>query len=1018
MMTFALTVRSDNRTWDGGGSDANWSTLANWDGDVSAPGTGDVLFFDGSTRLVNTNDLIADTSFAGLAFNSGAGAFALWGNRVVLDGNVTNWSASTQTLSLPMILSGTRDINASNGAVTVNGCLSGAGGLNACGYNTLTLTASNAYDGVTTVTQGTLAITHGNALGSTNANTVVVNSARGQLRLSGNITVAEPLALNGERPDYGTTVYNASGSNTLSGPVSKTHSVRLSNGSSAATLVIAGGFQQSSGTGGDVVLNMNGGKVIFRNTPLNFGSGYLYSDQSGLAVIAVAGNTWGGVRTAGGGTIRTDVTNALSATSYVYVGVWYNPGGVFDLNGFDQTIGALATDTANAGSRTVTSPTRATLTLNQNANTTFNGILAGAVCLVKGGTGQLILTNGMSTTTGDLIVSNGTFVIENSAGFSASTNVTVLGGTLELRTGTALSDSANLSIASGGAKVRIKTGLMETVSRLFLDGVPQAHGTYGAFGSGAAHTNSYFDGAGVLTVANGPAVTPTSYTWNAGGGSDTSLSAAANWEGALSPEFAGTSSVFFASGGSTATVNTNASLYGITFNRAGNFTLANGTGALTLGAGGILAASPSATTNTYTLAEDVALIEDQTWCVTNNSSGTTLTLSGNIGVGTDSVNITKTGNGTLVLSGSNTFDGVVSNGLGTITVSNPNALGSTAKGTVITAKSTLELTGNITLAEPLIFVGNTTVGTHFKSSSSSNTISGPIATGSVRFNSGSFLNIAGGVTGTPNSTFVINSGGIFAFTTTPINLGNNSTLWSDQSGTVVLGIASNMWGDTVIGNGTLRTDVANALPTNTVLKIGGMQNALTGKINLNGCDQTVAGLRRNESYASTIVVTSAVPATLTVNLNTAMAYDGQLDGALSLVKAGTGTLTLSNALSCTRGSIAVSNGTLVVTAASVLGNSTNVTVAAPVAGTSMLTLQTSAGIANAAALRIANGGAAKVSLAAGVNETVGWLYFGDKMMRAGTYSAASAQVIDTEHFAGTGVLTVLHDKSGTLIKLN
>jgi autotransporter-associated beta strand protein len=197
-----------------------------------------------------------------------------------------------------------------------------------------------------------------------------------------------------------------------------------------------------------------------------------------------------------------------------------------------------------------------------------------------------------------------------------------------------------------------------------------------------------------------------------------------------------------------------------------------------------------------------------------------------------------------------------------------------------------------------------------------------------------------------------------------------------------------------------------------------MQNALTGKINLNGCDQTVAGLRRNESYASTIVVTSAVPATLTVNLNTAMAYDGQLDGALSLVKAGTGTLTLSNALSCTRGSIAVSNGTLVVTAASVLGNSTNVTVAAPVAGTSMLTLQTSAGIANAAALRIANGGAAKVSLAAGVNETVGWLYFGDKMMRAGTYSAASAQVIDTEHFAGTGVLTVLHDKSGTLIKLN
>ena len=860
-------VFSADRTWDGGGDNSNWNTPLNWDGDTAEPSAGDRLFFDGALRTSNTNDLAAGTAFSGIIFNSGAGAFTLNGNPFTLTGDVVTYDFDTQTLNLPIALSATRTFNATNGALSVSGVLSGTGGLTKAGTNSLTLSANNSYEGVTTVSKGVLAITHGNALGSTNAHTVVDNAGRGTLRLSGNITVAEPLALTGERPDYGTTLLNNSGSNTVSGLISKTHSVRLSNGNSGATLVLAGGVQQVSG-GADLVLNMNGGKVILSNTPLSLGTGSLYSDQSGLAIIAVAGNTWGGIRVAGGGTMRTDIADALPPTSAVYVGVWYNPSGVLDLNGFDQMIGALATDTTNAGSRTVTSPTRATLTLNQNANTTFNGLLTGAVRLVKTGTGQLLFTNVVSTTTGDLIVSNGTLVVEYSAGFSASTNVVVAGGTLELRTATSLPDSANLSIASGGAKVRIKTGLTETVSRLFLDGVPQLHGTYGGSGSGAAYISTYFDGTGVLYVVNGPEITPTSYTWNAGGGSDTDLSTAANWESAQLPEFTGTSYVFFASAGSTATVNTNASLYGLTFNRAGNFTLANGTGALTLGAGGILAASPSATTNSYTLAEDMTLIENQTWCVTNNSSGTTLTLSGSIGVGTDSVNIMKTGNGTLVLSGSNTFDGVVSNRLGVITVSHPNALGSTAKGTVINAaaRAQLEIKGNITLAEPLTIIGNTSSGTHLLSSSGSNTITGPITTWNARYsNTGTFLNIAGGVTG--YGDFVINNGGIFAFTTTPINLGTSS-IWSDQNGTVVLGVAGNVWGDTTIVNGTLRTDVANALPTNTILKIGGISWAPTGKINLNGCDQTVAGVRRTETFPGTIVVTSAVPATLTVNLNT------------------------------------------------------------------------------------------------------------------------------------------------------
>ena len=72
-----------------------------------------------------------------------------------------------------------------------------------------------------------------------------------------------------------------------------------------------------------------------------------------------------------------------------------------------------------------------------------------------------------------------------------------------------------------------------------------------------------------------------------------------------------------------------------------------------------------------------------------------------------------------------------------------------------------------------------------------------------------------------------------------------------------------------------------------------------------------------------------------------------------------------------------------------------------------------------ATLKIANDGA-KVTLLAGVNETVGWLYLGEKMQRAGTYSATSGggvQVTDATHFSGTGILTVLHDHCGTIVSL-
>ena len=494
----AFAASAAERTWNGAGSDVQWSLADNWGG--TAPVADDALFFGGTARLTNTNDLEAGTAFAGLTFNSGAGAFALGGNGITLDGNVSNLSTSVKTLNLPLTLSGDRTVYGSQVAFTVNGVVSGPGGLTAnVTNNTLTLTASNTYEGVTYVTNGTLAMTHAYALGSTNAHTMVYGRQHGRIQLSGGLEIYEPFTLSGQRPGYGQTLTCSGGSNTLWGKISKVNEIRV-GGVGGSTLVFAGGIHTPVG-GGDIILNPGGGTFIFREQPINLGTGALYLDQGGLVLVAVAGNTWGDTRAAGGGgTIRAGVTNALPANTKLIVGAGHSASGNFDLNGYDQTVGQLLTDTTNAGTRTVTSAKPAALTLNQSANTTFNGFLTGRVRLIKNGTGTLLLTNGLSTTTGDLTVNTGTVVIAQSAGFSANTNTVVNGGILELRTETALWDSTCLHIADG-AKVNLGAGLTEAVGQLFINGVQQRAGTYGSTGSGAAHKDdTHFAGTGVLRV--------------------------------------------------------------------------------------------------------------------------------------------------------------------------------------------------------------------------------------------------------------------------------------------------------------------------------------------------------------------------------------------------------------------------------------------------------------------------------------------------------------------------------------
>ena len=186
--------------WSGGSLiDDTWSQGTNWM-DGIAPTDGNLLIFDGTTRLDNTNDLTDGTLLSsGILFQNSAGAFTLNGNALILDGDITNQSSNTQTINLPLsIVADGWSIAAAAGPIVVGGdidtcgytltvtgdsdtaiqgAVSGAGGLTKTGSGVLTLTGENSYSGDTNVLGGELHTTNIGSETQPTSNVEVQNGA-------------------------------------------------------------------------------------------------------------------------------------------------------------------------------------------------------------------------------------------------------------------------------------------------------------------------------------------------------------------------------------------------------------------------------------------------------------------------------------------------------------------------------------------------------------------------------------------------------------------------------------------------------------------------------------------------------------------------------------------------------------------------------------------------------------------------------------------------------------------------
>jgi autotransporter-associated beta strand protein len=169
MIFSGAPLQAATLVWNGGGADDNWSTTGNWTGVAFT--AGDLLQFGGGTRLTPVNNLAADTLVGGIEFtnntSASTAAFSLSGNRITLGGNITTVAVAgtafnatiNDQINFDLLLNGTRTITLGNNAdkthnLTINGVVSDGGGgfgLTTAGGARLTLAAANTYSGVTTL---------------------------------------------------------------------------------------------------------------------------------------------------------------------------------------------------------------------------------------------------------------------------------------------------------------------------------------------------------------------------------------------------------------------------------------------------------------------------------------------------------------------------------------------------------------------------------------------------------------------------------------------------------------------------------------------------------------------------------------------------------------------------------------------------------------------------------------------------------------------------------------------------
>jgi len=316
-----------NSRWTAAGG--NWNTAANWLGNV-LPTSGNNLTFAGAGGIAS-NNLPAVSSGSGtvgsLTFSNTAGSYTLNGNGITLANNLTNNSAASQSIALPISLLTDENFAAQAGSLVFGAAISnGNYGVNFVGPNNITLNGSILGTGPTSMS-GTGTLTVNGAVASlnqfnANSGTVALNgtlTSVGQLNLSGTLSLGSAERIN----DGATVTVNSGGLLNLNN-FNETVSALAGSGTvnlGSGSLSLSGGSSATfsgsiSGTGG---FTKNGASTeTISATNYYHGPTLLTSGTLAIANVATLGD--GPLLLAGGIfqlTGTRDVTNGLLVNAFV-----------------------------------------------------------------------------------------------------------------------------------------------------------------------------------------------------------------------------------------------------------------------------------------------------------------------------------------------------------------------------------------------------------------------------------------------------------------------------------------------------------------------------------------------------------------------------------------------------------------------------------------------------------------------------------------------------------------------------
>ena len=918
--TGILTVNSSGVTSLSGSNSYTGGTLFSGNGFLllgnrNALGTRSVTYNGGgtiraSTDLSGANAITNNFYLANTATLSGtnnltiSGAWTNNGSRTI---NSTMLNNASLTFSGPVIISDTAGAatltiaaNSTSGNTVISGNISNgnstSGSLLKSGAGALTLSGSNTYNGLTTVTAGTLRVGNNSALGT---GTLVLNG--GALSASDSVTARTVTnkILFSTNATLGDSVNNAA--LTLSGIGDLGTNTRTLTINSAVTF--AGVLSNTAGiTVGGVagnLLTLSGNNTYSGTTTVGNNSRLLIQNNNGLG--ATSGTTT--VSSGGALQLQGGITVGAEALTLNGTGVNNIGGALRNISG-TNTYGGAITLAANSRINSdadlliitggITGATRA-LTVGGSGNTTINSAIDTTTgTLTKDGTGTLTLS-GVNTFTGNTTISAGVLTIAATTALPGwnTSGIYSVGNGATLAVYNAVTDANITNMVYGttnftsGSAIGFDTTTANRTSSLVLSNTSRGNLGLSKMGANTLTLSGVNTYTGTTTIFGG-----------------TLLASNTNALGATNGAIAAMGGIL--------------DLGGNAFNRTGLITFSGGT--VTNGT-----LSNNTTTNFAAQSGTVAAILAGSAGLTQSGTGTTTLAAANTYTGTTTIsggtlaygindaivnaNAVTVNGGTLAIGAFSDTVGAVTLGSGSITGTTGVLTGSSYSVTsgLISANlggssSTLTKggTGIVTLSGSNSY-SNTVVNAGILSIATTNALPGWSTSGAYSVASGATLavyniftdaDITSMVYGTTNFA----SGSAIGYDTTSGNRTLTLALSNTANGAGILGLTKAGANTLTIANADALGDGSGALTVSGgTLDLGGFSSLRTGLITFSGGSVINGILSNNTATSFSATGTGTVSATLA--------------GSAGLTQSGTGTLTLAAANTYT-GLTTVNAGTL------------------------------------------------------------------------------------------------------------